>query len=80
MRLSLRVLAFPTLVESDNSVTSNQLLIIRMSSYTAHMSNTEIIKPPTNVARLTVYSFLSSTCFLFIATIFFVFFIFNSEK
>ena len=37
-------------VESDNSVTSNQLLIIRLSSYAAHMSNTKIIYLQTNLA------------------------------
>ena len=45
-----------------------------MCSYAAHMSNTKIIEPPTNVARLCTH------CFLFIATIFFLILIFNSEK
>ena len=62
------------------SVTSNQLLIIRMCSHAAHMSNTKIIYLPTNMARLCTYSLFSSTCFLFIAIIFLVIFILNKEK
>ena len=37
------VLASPALVESDSSVTSNQLLIIKMCSNAAHMANPKII-------------------------------------
>ena len=46
------MLASPALVESDNSVTSNRLLILRMCSYAAHISSTKITYLLTNSAWL----------------------------
>ena len=64
------VLASSALVESDNSVTINQLVIIRMSSYADLMSNTKLIYLPTNVARLCTHFFLAHAFYLLLLSSF----------